>query len=215
LTLSEIFREIDEELRRDNLQQLWTRFGKYVVALALVAVLATAAYMGWREYRRHQNEAEGVRYAAALDLARQGKNAEAAEAFSALTPGSSGRAALARLEEAAAKVKTGDVAGAIVIYDALAVDGSADPIFRDVATLLSARYGLDKGDGKAIVTRLEPLANAASPWHGLALELTALAELKSGDKAKARADFALLAKDNSVSQGVRQRATEMTEAIAP
>ncbi len=213
--MSDIFREIDEELRRDNLQQLWARFGKYIIALAVLAVLATAGFMGWREYQQRQREAEGVRYAAALDLARQGKNEAAAEAFGTLGQASGGRAALARLEAAAAKVKAGDVAGAITIYDGLAVDGAADPVFRDVATLLSARYGLDKGDPRAIITRLQPLTNANNPWHGLALELTALAELKAGDKAKARADFDLLAKDNTVAQGVRQRATEMREAIAP
>ena len=213
--MSDIFREIDEELRRDNLQQLWARYGKYVIGLAVVAVLVTAGYMGWQEYRQRQREAEGVRFTAALDLARQGKTAEAADAFGALGQGSGGRAALARLEAAAAKVRVGDVDGAIAIYDGLAADGGTDAIFRDVATLLSARYGLDKGDAHAIITRLQPITNASNPWHGLALELTALAELKSGDKTKARADFDLLAKDNTVSQGVRQRATEMREAIAP
>lgn len=214
--MSDIFREIDEELRRDNLQQLWTRYGKYVVALAVLAVIATAAVVGWREYRFRQRQAEGVRFEAALDLAHQGKNAEAGDAFAALAQDASGgRAALAQLEEAAAKVQAGDVDGAVVAYDKLAADGSTDAVFRDVATLLSARYGLDKGDPRAIVTRLEPLTNAASPWHGLALELSAVAELKSGDTAKARADFELLAKDNSVSQGVRQRAAEMQAALGP
>lgn len=213
--MSDIFREIDEELRRDNLQQLWTRYGKYIIGLAVLAILATAAVMGWREYQLRQREAESVRYMAALDLARQGKNAEAAEAFAVLAQASSGRAALAQLEEAAARVQIGDVPAAIAVYDRLAGDSSADPIFRDIATLLAARYSLDKGDPQAVVARLQPLTNATSPWHGLALELTALAEFKAGDKAKARADFELLAKDNSVSQGVRQRASEMREAIAP
>lgn len=214
--MSDIFREIDEELRRENLQQLWSRFGVYVIGLAVLAVVATAAVMGWRQYQQHQRQAEGVRYAAALELAREGKNAEAGAAFAELAQGaSSGLAPLARLEEAAAKAQAGDVSGAISVYDGLAADSSADPVFRDVATLLSARYGLDKGDPQAIIARLQPLTNANSPWHGLALELTAVAELKAGDKAKARADFDLLAKDNTVSRGVRQRAAEMQAAIAP
>jgi hypothetical protein len=214
--LSDIFREIDEELRRENLQQLWSRFGKYVIGLAVLAVLATAAVMGWREYQLRQREAEGVRYASALELARQGKNAEAGAAFAELAQGASGGlAALAQLEEAAAKVQAGDAPGAVTVYDRLAKDRSADPVFRDVATLLSARYALDKGDPQAIIAQLQPLTNAASPWHGLALELTAVAELKAGDKAKARADFELVAKDTTLSQGVRQRAAEMQAAIAP
>ncbi len=213
--MSDIFREIDEELRHDNLHQLWAKYGKYVFALAVAAVLATAAFAGWREYQARQNEAAGVRYAAALELARQGKNAEAADAFAVLAQGAGGRAALARLTEAGLKAQSGDVAGAIAAYDELAADGAADPIFRDVATLLAARYTLDKGDPQAVIAQLASLTNASSPWHGLALELTAAAELKGGDKAKAQADFALLAKDNSVSQGVRQRAAEMQAALAP
>ncbi len=214
--MSDIFREIDEELRRENFQQLWTRFGKYVIALAVLAVVAAAAFAAWHEYQIHQSEAEGVRYAAALDLASQGKAAEAAEAFGVVaSTASSGRVPLARLEEAASKVKDGDVAGAIAIYDRLAADTAVDPAFRDTATLLSARYGLDKGDPAAVVSQLRPLTDASNPWHGLALELTGLAELKAGDKAKARADFEALVKDNAVTQGVRQRAGEMVEAIGP
>ena len=214
--MSDIFREIDEELRRDNLQQLWARYGRYVIGLAVLAVLATGAVMGWREYQLHQREAEGMRYEAALELARQGKNSDAAEAFAVLAQNASGgRAALSRLAEGVAKGRAGDIDGAIAAYDQLAADTSADSLFRDIATLLSARYMLDKGDPKAVIARLAPLTSATSPWHGLALELTATAELKAGDTAKARTDFEALAKDNSVSQGVRQRATEMQAAIAP
>lgn len=211
--MSDIFREIDEELRRDNLQQLWSRFGRYVIVLAVLVVVATAAVIGWRQYQQRQHEVAGGRYAAALDLVAQGKNAEAAEAFASLAQGSGGLATLARLNEAAAKANAGDIDGAVALYDGVAADGAAQSTLRDVATLMAARYGLDKGDPQAIVTRLQPLTNASSPWHGLALELTALAELKAGDKAKAKADFDLLAKDNSVPQSLRQRATEMSAAI--
>lgn len=213
--MSDIFREIDEELRRENLRQLWSRFGKYIIGVAVLAVVVTAAVMGWREYLYRQRQADGVRYAAALQLVEQGKNAEASAAFGELAQSSGGGiAALARLEEAAAKVKTGDVKGAVAIYDRLAANSDADPIFRDVATLLSARYGIEKSDPRAIVARLKPLTNAASPWHGLALELSGVAELKAGNTAKARADFELLTKDSAVSHAVRQRATEMLAAIS-
>jgi hypothetical protein len=214
--VSDIFREIDEEIRRENLQQLWSRFGRYVIGLAVLAVVVTAAVIGWREYQFKQRQADGVRYAAAVQLAREGKTAEAAAAFGELAQKASGGVAiLARFEEAAAKVTTGDVAGAIPIYDQIAADTNIDPVFRDLATLLAARYDLDKADPHAIVARLKPLTDASSPWHGLALELTGVAELKAGDKAKARAAFELLAKDESVPASVRRRATEMLAAMAP
>ncbi|HEY3920471.1 MAG TPA: tetratricopeptide repeat protein [Stellaceae bacterium] len=214
--MSDIFREIDEELRRDNLQQLWKKYGNYVIVLAVLIVVATAAVVGWRAYQNKQREAQGGQYAAALDLAHQGKDADAAAAFAALAQRSDrGRAVLARLEEAASKINTGDVAGAVAIYDQMAGDGTIDQDFRDVATMLGARYTLEKGDPQTVIARLQPLTASTNAWHGLALELSAIAELKAGDTAKARAAFDALAKDPMAPQGVRERAAGMLAALAP
>lgn len=214
--MSDIFREIDEELRRDSLQQLWQHYGKYIIGLAVVIVIATAGVMGWRSYQDRQAAASGTQYAAALDLQRQGKASDAAAAFAEVAQHSaSGLAVLARFEEAASKVKAGDAAGAEALYDQLAADGSVTPEFHDAATVLAARYGLDKGDPKAVIAKLQPLAAGTSPWHALAAETIALAELKAGDTAKAKADFEALAKDGSVSQSIKERATVMAQTIAP
>jgi hypothetical protein len=214
--LSDIFREIDEELRRDNLAQLWKKYGHYVIGLAVLIVVATAAIVGWRTYQEKQREGQGGEYASALDLARQGKDADAAAAFASLAQkADAGRAVLARFEEAASKVNSGDVPGAIVVYDQLASDKSVDAAFRDAATLLSARYTLDKGDSQTAIAKVQPLTAPSNAWHGLALELTALAELKSGDKTKAQKDFDSLGKDTTAAQAVRQRAAAMAEALAP
>lgn len=213
--MSDIFQEIEEELRRENFAKLWTRYGKYVIALAIVVVIAVAGYSGWRQYQAHQRQIEGVRYAEALDLARQGKDKDAAGAFAALArQAGGGHAVLARLEEGAIKARSGDVEGAIAVYNALAADGSADPIYRDLGTLLGSLYGLKTGDPKAIIERLAPLTAPSNPWHASALELTALAKLKAGDKAAARATYQRLADDLAAPQGLRARAAEMVAALA-
>lgn len=211
--MSDIFREIDEELRRDNFLKLWQRYGKYVIALAVVLVAATALVGGWREYQSRQRQAEGVRFAAAADLANQGNFKNAADAFLEMAQASSaGRSTLARFAAASLKAKMGDLPGAAAIYDQLAADGANPPIYRDLATLLAVRYTLDK-DPKAAVERLKPLTDAANPWHATALELTAIAELKSGDKAAAQKTYQGLADDLSAPSGVRARATEMVAAL--
>lgn len=212
--VSEIFREVDEELRRENFAKLWARYGKYIIALAVLLVIATAAVTQWRRYQLHEREAEGARYLAALDLARQGKDQDAAQAFAALArQAGGGHATLARLEEGALKERAGDLDGAVATYQALAADGSVDPIYRDVATLLAAQDGLAKGDPKAIIAKLAPLTSADNPWHPSALELTALAQLKAGDKTAARATYQRLADDLAAPQGLRARAAEMLTAL--
>jgi hypothetical protein len=213
--VADIFQEVDEELRRENYAKLWQRYGKYVVALAVIIVLVTAGVWRWREYRLHVRQEEGARYVSALDLARQGKDKEAADAFAEVAKeAGGGHRVLARLEEGALKARAGDNAGAIAAYDALAADGGADPIYRDVARLLAAQYALKSGDSAAAVERVKPLTPASNPWHPSALELTALASLKAGNKAEARAIYQRIADDLAAPQSLRARAAEMITALA-
>ena len=41
--VSDIFHEVDEEVRREQLKKLWDRYGNYVVAAAFLLVAAVAA----------------------------------------------------------------------------------------------------------------------------------------------------------------------------
>src|SRR5437773_8168773 len=82
--VSDIFREIDEELRRDNLRKLWSRYGRYLIALAVVVLLIAGGIVAWRDHQLTERRAQSTRYAAALSLAREGKDAEAAKVFGAI-----------------------------------------------------------------------------------------------------------------------------------
>jgi hypothetical protein len=211
--VSDIFKEIDEELRRENFAKLWQRYGYYVIGFVAVVVVATGIGVGWRQYQQHLQAEEGERYQVALDLLHQDKLQEASAAFAALAQSSAQRAVLARFEEAAIMVKRGDTAGAAARYEAIAADVSVDRAFRDLAAICAAQYGLAKGDPRLIVARLEPLASTAGPWQPSALELTALAQIKAGDKKAALANYRRLADDASAPQGMRTRAAEMVAAL--
>ena len=213
--MADIFREIDEDLRRENFARLWARYGIYLIAILVVVVLGTAGVVGWRQYQDSQRRAEGVRYAAAAALVQQGKTADAAAAFAAIThEASSSRAMLASFEEAGLRAKLGKADAALAIYNRLAADGGLDSAYRDLANLLAARTMLGlAGDPKAVVARLKPLTDAENPWHASALEMTALADLKAGDRAAARGLYQKLADDLTASAGVRARAAEMAAAL--
>jgi hypothetical protein len=217
--LSDIFQEIDEELRRENFAKLWQSYGKYVIALAVLVVLATGAAAAWRQYQLTQRQAEGARYTLALDLARQGKDKDAAEVFGEITrQGGAGRALLARFEFAALKTKSGDIPGAMAQYQALAADPAMDPVYRDLATLLWAQYQLKDGDPKTIIAALAPLTDLKNPWHPSALEFTALAQLKAGNKDDAFAIYQRLVTDPETPRTLRDRAKEIAgtqKATAP
>jgi hypothetical protein len=212
--VSDIFKEIDEELRRENFAKLWARYGYYVIGFVIVVVLVTGVGVAWRQYQARLAADEGERYQVALDLLHQNKLREASAAFAALAQDSARRGVLARFEEAAILVHGGDTLGATARYEAIAADAAVDPALRDLATIMAAQYGLAKTDPKQIVSRLQPMADSAGPWQPSALELTALAQLKAGDRKSAHATYQRLADNLAAPQGMRSRAAEMVAALA-
>lgn len=212
--MSDIFREIDEELRRDNLLKLWSRYGRYIVALAVVVLLVAGGIVAWRDHQLSERRAQSTRYAAALSLVRDGKEAEAAKVFGGIAQEGGGYGTLASFEEAALLAKTGDRKGAAAVYDRIASDGGLDRPFRDLAVLLSVMQEMPDADPQAIVERLAPMTAKGNPWRPTALELTAAVRLKSGEKSAALALYQELADDLAAPQGLRARAAELAAALA-
>ncbi|HVB15218.1 MAG TPA: tetratricopeptide repeat protein [Stellaceae bacterium] len=213
--MSEIFREIDEELRRDNLLKLWQRYGKYVIAVAVLALVIVGAIAAWREHLATERRAQGNRYASALALVGAGKDADAAKLLAGLAKEGGGYSVLAAFERAELLAKSGDRKGAIAAYDSLAASSTIDPEMRDLALLLSVTQGLRDEDPQAAIERLKPLTQSGNPWHASALDLTAAAKLKAGDRTGALAIYKQIADDITAPQGLRARAAEMAAALKP
>lgn len=212
--MSDIFREIEEDLHRDRYKKLWAKYGNVVIAAAVGLVFATGAWEAWKTYKVRRDQAFGQRYAEALRLAQAGHTTEASAAFAQLAEqAGAGYTALARLQEAALLAKAGNADGAVAVYDKLAADGSVDRPYRDLATLLAILHGIDKGDPAALARRLEPLTAAASPWRHSALELSAILAERMGDKARAEQLYAQLADDGTAPADIRARAAEMLAAL--
>ncbi|MFI4948252.1 MAG: tetratricopeptide repeat protein [Alphaproteobacteria bacterium] len=211
--MSDIFREIEDELRRDNLLKLWQLYGKYVIAVAVLAILIAGGVVAWRDHEASERQAQGQRYSSALALARAGKDGEAAKVFAQLAGEGGGYSVLAAFEEAELLGKSGDRKAAVAAYDKLAGSSGIEPEFRGLAVLLSVSEGLADGDASAAIERLKPLTAADNPWRASALDLTAAAKLKAGDRGGALAIYKELADDLAAPPGLRARAAEMAAAL--
>lgn len=213
--MSDIIREIDEDLRREDWEQVWKRHGKYVIAVALGIVVATAALVGWREYDKRQRAAEGAAFAEVIERVELTGNAAAAadilDTYLAGAP--DGYALLARFRQAKLIADAGDRAAAAAAYDAVAADGGAPELFRDMATLYAVRMRIGTGEPAALVERLDPLAADGRPWRYSARELTAIVLLGAGDMAAGREAYARLADDLDAPRSLRARAAEMLRAL--
>ena len=212
--MSEIFREIDEEVRRDRALKLWRAYGKYIVATVLAVVIGVAGGEGWKNYRHGQRTEEGARYDETVRLLARDQAAVAAQQFAFLAEDAgAGYAALARLREAEALALSGDDTGAVAVLDRLAADPSADRALRDLAALLAALRLMDDASVEEIEGRLEPLLREGSPWRASAREMTAVAALRGGQQDRAVAIYTALIEDASTPPTIRARAREMLAAL--
>ena len=210
--MGDIFREIDEELRHDKFEKLWREYGRYVIAGAVVVVLAVAAVSGWRQYQESERLADGARFAAAKASSEDGKTEDAAALFASLGRESgTSYGTLARFHEAALTAREGDVEAASGLYDALAIDSDIDAPFRDLATILSAsvRANGASPDSAAINERLRPLIDAGGTWRHSALEILGTLAHRSGGVAKAKELFKQIVDDVEAPRGLRARAAQM------
>ncbi len=212
--MADIFKEVDEDLRRENLEKLWKKYGLYLMGLAAMVVLAVAGVQGWRAYDLDQRGQLSDRYGAARELAQGGEAAAGLDAMIDLSEAAGGGyAGLAAFEEARLRVESGDTEGAIAVWDRIADDSGLGPGFKEAATLFSVLHQIDSGDSAALRARLQPLATDSQPFRSTARELLAVIALGEGDIAAARTLYTQISDDRQAPAGLRQRATQMLAAL--
>ena len=202
--MADIFDEIDEDLKRDQMQLLWARYGKIVMAAVAAIVLFVALRQGYAAWQTSQAEASASAYQQAL------KSDDVVAALEAqrgqLT---NGYAMLAQFQIAAEQAASDDFAAAEASYLALASDASLDPMYQQAATLLSVMVAPQDTDVSELEARLSDLETAAGPWQAMALETVAGLALRNGNKDAAVAKYKRLAEMADVPAGMRQRAERM------
>lgn len=212
--MADIFREVDEDLRRHQLLKLWRNYGKLIIVAVVALILAVGAVSAWHAYWNARYEKDSLRFAAALDLAAQKKTAEAAKAFGDLqAEGSPGYGYLAGIQAAEAEVSLGANDKAVARLKSLAASKVKDPALADYAELLAIMHSLDKGLDADMSKRLAALAEDGKPWAFMARQLQAVAAYKAGRGKEAQAILTALAGNVDAPQGIRDRAQELATVI--
>jgi hypothetical protein len=212
--LADIFREVDEDLRRHQLLSLWRKYGKFIIIAIVMLVLAVASFAGWRAYWNARYEKDSLAFAAAMDLLQARKTAEAAKAFAELqATGSPGYSYLAGLQAAEAEVSLGSNDKAVAILKSLAASNVKDPFLADYAELLAIMHSVDKGLDPDMTKRLAALAEEGKPWAFMAKQIEAVAAYKAGRAKEAHDILMALAQNVDAPQTTRDRAQELAAVI--
>lgn len=212
--MDQFIREVDEDYRREQIAQIWRRFGGLIIA---AAVLVLAGIGGWRYYEQVQQDrahAAATRFDDALRLSRDGKPEEAEKTLSALAADApAGYRILARFRLAAETGRQNQEAGAKA-YDALASDASLGGTLQDLARLRGAMLRADTAEAEASQRDLERLSSPTNPWRHTARELLGLSGLKRGDLEAAGRWFDQIAADRETPRGLKGRLEIYTALVA-
>lgn len=234
--MSDIFSEVDDDVRREELAQLWKKYGNYLFGLACLVIGAVAAWVAWDRYQDTQAAQSGAAFDAAARLIQDGKRDEGEAAFSKLVAdGTSGYRQLAQLR-LANEVAARDAPAAVTDYDRIAASSSQQPLFRQLAQVRAASLLVDTAPYADIASRLEPMAAPCQPhaagwgawlwslaggerdgcpaFRHSARELLALSAWRNGDPAAARRWVEAARSDGDAPGELRQR-MELLAAILP
>jgi hypothetical protein len=208
------FREVDEELRRAQLGNVWKRYGLILIALIVIGLGAFGAYLWWTAEKEKAAGVAGEQLTSAFEALQQGRVAEAEATLKPLASSDQGAyRALAKLTLAARKQESGDEKAAAEAYMEIASDTAIAQPFRDAALIRATAAAFDTLPPRTVIDRLAPLAKPDGPWFGTAGEMTAIAWLKLEQPQKAAALFDQIGKAKQVPESLRARAVRISGAL--
>ena len=212
--MSELFDEVDEDVRRDQLKKLWDQYSIYIVAGALLIIVAVGGWRGYQYLEAKRAAEAGAAFDKASELSEQNKHAEAEAAFTDLAAKApSGYRMMARLR-AAAELAQRDPQAAVKLYDDMSADRSIGGPERDLAKVRAAALLLETTGYPNMLQRLEPATAPGATFRHTARELLALSAWRANDASAARQWLDMIANDGDTPPSLRSRA-EALQALLP
>lgn len=209
---TDVFREVDEDYRRERMAVFWRRYGALVIAIAALAMVAAGAF----DYLHRKAEAEKAVQTADLNAligaAVPGNEVKAADALAAYAAkADEAHATLARMIEASLRQRAGNLDGAVKIYHQIADDNSVEADLRDLAIVRLGYIAVDQPKPEPLIPRLGPIAGKEGPWRYSAKEVIALLTARAGQRESAATMLSDLARDPGAPPDLAERARALSE----
>jgi len=213
--ISESFkREVDENLRRDQLRDFFRKNGSWLIAGVVLFLALSGGMIWWRQHQVQIHAAETEKLAEIYKDIGSGNTSQAPKQLDTLSDsGSKAVSASAKFARAALALQQNDAKQATGIYKSVADDSGMPDPYRHAALIRQTALEFDSLKPEEVIARLAPLAKLGEPWFGTAGEMTALALVKQGKRQEAGQLYAAIAKDNGVPETIRARAVQVAGSL--
>lgn len=217
--MTDIFQEVEEDLRRDQLSRLWKKYGIQAIAAAVAAVLVASAFVGWKSYRAAQARAASLKYQEITAAGERDAAPKAPEEMIKSLDGGAkdltgGYKVLSEFERAAALVRSGHADEAVKILNTIADNKGYDVSLRDTARLKAAYLQAETTSFADMKEKLAPLIVPESAFRFASGEILGYSAFRSGDLAAARTYFQNITADVAAPADIKQRSEDMLAEIA-
>lgn len=208
------YREVDDELRREQMTSVWRRYGKAIIAGAVLLLALIGGIIWWQNRQEALAGERGEQLTALFEDIQANRTKDAPQRLDQLAKeGGPGYRAAALLTKGDMAVQAGKDAEAAAAFKAIADDADLPAPYRELGLIRQTAVEFDTLQPAAIAERLRPLAVAGNPWFGSAGEMLALSYMKQGKPELAGPIFAAMAKDKQLPPSMRSRAVQMAGAL--
>ncbi|MGL3823269.1 tetratricopeptide repeat protein [Sphingopyxis sp. R3-92] len=208
-----LLQEVDEAVRKDRLETIMQRYGRWIIAAAIAALLAFGGYLYWSHHQESVRGEKAEELLAAFEKAATNQPTAAASELKALEAGNDATyRASALIQQGNMKAASGDLKGAAAIMARVAADTKLDPAMRDLALIRQTALEFDTLKPETVIARMKPMVDAKDPVSSLfpsAAELTAIAHYQLGQFDKAGALYGRIAKLPDVPKSLQSRTVQM------
>ena len=207
--MSDIFREVEEDVRREKLEKFWKAYGDYVIALVALIILGIAGFELWQRYQANQRDKAALAFSAAQRISDPKRAADAFADLAKTAPG--GYRLVARLEQANSMLAAGQHDTAVALYKEIANEDQGG--IGTVARLRAGWATVETASRSDLQTLLAPVETASNSWKPMADEIFAYSDYRNHDLAKAAQEFDALAVNPAAPGLLKQRAHAMADYL--
>lgn len=207
-------REVDEELRREQLTSFMTRYGKWVIAGVVLLLAAIGGYIWWQNRQETQAGEASEKLVQVIEQLEQNNARAASPTIDELAGNSRDAYRLAALfARANAQISTNAIPAAVQTLGTIAGDEGAPQPYRDAATIRQVQLQFDSLPPAQVIQRLQPYAQPGNPWFGTAGEMVGIAQMRLQRWPQAAQTFGNLARDPNVPESIKARAVQMASSL--
>ena len=208
-------KEVNEDLKNDELKKMWDKYGLYIIILVIAAVTAAVSFETIKAWYTKKIQTWSDTYAYALNMQAQGKYDESTASLNYIIEKEYGIfTELSQLQKINLLLEQGKNEDAIKLMENIANSDDFNPQLKQTVILKLASYKIENAPLEDIIALIGETANDENnSWQPIASEMLAIAYLHNGKVQEAKDIYSRLLANDKVSDVMKARINDIISVL--